>query len=146
MADDIILRNDDDGALDEVVATNAYVHLERMDDHWFCLAVEKAGRRVLVNVGAAFGGEVRRSEVRAEVYADENVPRVDPKNIERRQMEALGYVSLEAHDAVAATLARMIRALQKQTYAAKQLLEPLAEYDPAIREWLHPKGETDEKS
>jgi hypothetical protein len=132
----IILRNDDDGALDEVVAEGAYVHLERLDDHKFCLIVEQGGQRVLVDIGAAFGGAARRSEVTASVIENEtDEPPADALGIEL-QMEALGWISLEAHEKVTQALAQQVRALQKQTYAAKEILTPLAEHDPRIREWL----------
>lgn len=62
----IIVRNDEENELDEVVAFNAYVHLERMDAHWFCLIIEQDGRRLMLNVGS-----VKRGKVKASIYADE---------------------------------------------------------------------------
>jgi len=69
----IELRAEDEPAgkyMDEVIGHNCYVHLERMDEHWFCLIVEGGGRRVMVNIGTA---EKYRRKVNAKVYADEPV-------------------------------------------------------------------------
>ena len=57
--------------MDEVVGTNCRVHLERMDTHWFCLIIEDAQRRVMLNIGTMF--EKRRYRVEAMVYEDEFV-------------------------------------------------------------------------
>ena len=46
------------------------MHLERMDEHWFCLVVEDAERRVMVNIGTP---TKYRRKVNARVYADEKV-------------------------------------------------------------------------
>lgn len=67
MSNNIEVRNDSNDDLDEIVAANAYVHLERMDGHWFCLIIEQGDRRLLVNVGA----KSPRAKVRATIYADE---------------------------------------------------------------------------
>ena len=55
---DVEVRYDEDGELDEVVAKNATVHLEKMDDRQFALIVETARERICVEVGA------RRAPVR----------------------------------------------------------------------------------
>ena len=54
--------------LDELVGENCSVHLERMDEHWFCLIVDDGERRVSVNVGTP---TKYRRKVNATVYADE---------------------------------------------------------------------------
>lgn len=64
----IIVRNDETGELDEIIATGANVHLERMDERWFCLIIEQGGRRLLVNVGTP---DSDRRKVKATIYADE---------------------------------------------------------------------------
>ena len=55
---DVEVRYDEDGELDEVVAKNATVHLEKMDHSQFVLIVETARERICVEVGA------RRAPVR----------------------------------------------------------------------------------
>lgn len=67
----IIVRNDEMGELDEIIATGANVHLERMDEHWFCLIIEQGGRRLLVNVGTSDDFVSYRPKVNATIYADE---------------------------------------------------------------------------
>ncbi len=67
MTTNLIVRYDDDFELDEIVATEAYVHLERMSHDWFCLIVEQGSRRLLVNVGC----KNRRQKAIATIYADE---------------------------------------------------------------------------
>jgi adenylate cyclase class IV len=62
----IEIRNDLRGELDEVVGFGCYVHLERMDRHWFCLIVEDGKRRVMLNVGTRAGHRAK-----ATIYADE---------------------------------------------------------------------------
>ncbi len=63
----IELRNDERGELDELVGKNCYVHLERMDEHWFCLIVEDGERKVMLNVGTP---NQHRRKVNATVYED----------------------------------------------------------------------------
>jgi len=46
------LRYDEDQLLDEIVAVDAVVHLERMNRHSFALIVEASGQRVCVMIGA----------------------------------------------------------------------------------------------
>lgn len=53
--------------LDELVGKNCTVHLERMDEHWFCLIVEDGERRVMLNVGTH---RRYRRKVNAGVYED----------------------------------------------------------------------------
>lgn len=57
----VLHRLDDEGGLDEVVASGAYVHLERMSDREWCLIVEAGGKRSHVFLGAT------RAHVRATV-------------------------------------------------------------------------------
>jgi hypothetical protein len=61
-------RYDDKSILDELVASNAAVHLERMEDHKYCLIVEDQKRRVMVSIGTP---ERNKRKVNAVVYADE---------------------------------------------------------------------------
>lgn len=42
----------DDLGIDEVIAVNAHVHLERMSDQSYCLIVETQTERVIINVGS----------------------------------------------------------------------------------------------
>lgn len=51
----IELRNDDGDCLDELVGKGCYVHLERMDEHWFCLLVDDGEQSVMLRVGTADG-------------------------------------------------------------------------------------------
>ena len=46
----IELRHNDDGSLDELVATGADVHFEDMGDGWFFLVVQSGEHRVMLNV------------------------------------------------------------------------------------------------
>jgi hypothetical protein len=64
----IELRDEGGKYMDEVVGTNCCVHLERMDEHWFCLIVEDGERRVMLNIGTP---DKYRRKVNAFVYADE---------------------------------------------------------------------------
>lgn len=68
----IELRDDGEAGgytyLDELIGENCRVHLERMDQHWFCLIVEDGERRVMINVGTA---DKYRRKVNARVYANE---------------------------------------------------------------------------
>ncbi len=64
----IEIRNDDCDLLDEVIGRNCSVHLERMDEHWFCLIVEDGTRRLMINVGTP---RTYRRRVNATIYADE---------------------------------------------------------------------------
>jgi len=66
-ATDLELRYDDANCLDEVVAHGAYVHLERMAEHWFCLIVDDGKRVVRVNIGTL---QRYRRRVKATVYDD----------------------------------------------------------------------------
>lgn len=53
--------------LDEIVGENVSVHLERMDEHWYCLIVEDGDRRVSIRVGSP---DSYRRKVNATVYED----------------------------------------------------------------------------
>jgi len=64
----IELRPERGAYMDEIVGQNCYVHLERMDDHWFCLIVEDGERRVMLNIGTP---DKYRRHVNAKVYANE---------------------------------------------------------------------------
>ena len=66
----IELRSEDGAYMDEVIGTNCTVHLERMDDHYFCLIIEDDERRVMLNVGSL---DKPRHSVEALVYANESV-------------------------------------------------------------------------
>lgn len=66
----IELRSEHGHLMDEVVGKGCYVHLERMDEHWFCLIVEDGERRVMLNIGTS---PKYRRKVNATVYADERV-------------------------------------------------------------------------
>ena len=63
----IEIRNDDDNLLDEVVGRLCYVHLERMDEHKFCLIVDDGQRRLHITVGTP---RKYRRRVNASVYED----------------------------------------------------------------------------
>ena len=58
----IELRYDDAGELDEVCASDATVHLERMDDDVWSLILEKPGQRVALTIHR------QRREVRVFVF------------------------------------------------------------------------------
>ncbi len=64
------IRRNDDGTLDEVVARDAVVHLEQMDDdHWW-MCIESGGESVHVNLWSAVRprisfGEVKLTEIRS---------------------------------------------------------------------------------
>jgi hypothetical protein len=69
----IEVRNDDRNLLDELVAVDAHVHLERMADHKWCLIVDDGDRRVMVSIGSP---DRYRRVVNARIYANEPSRRV----------------------------------------------------------------------
>lgn len=58
----IEVRRNEDGSLDEVVASDAFVHLEQMSDKSWWLGVQKDGYRQVVWFGIEKGKLVARSE------------------------------------------------------------------------------------
>lgn len=55
----IEVRRNDDGTLDEVVATGCDFHLEQMDQgHWW-MVISKGGRVVHINLATARGAEIK---------------------------------------------------------------------------------------
>lgn len=55
----IEVRRNDDGTLDEVVATGCDFHLEQMDrGHWW-MVVRKDGHEVHINLATARGAEIK---------------------------------------------------------------------------------------
>lgn len=47
MSDNIVIRRNDDGSLDEIVAENVMVHLEQMDDGYWWLGIKTAAGETL---------------------------------------------------------------------------------------------------
>ena len=45
----IEIRRNEDGSLDEIVAHNAWVHLEQMGGNYWWMRIEVEGRAVVVN-------------------------------------------------------------------------------------------------
>jgi hypothetical protein len=62
----ITLRVDDMGRLDEIVAHDAYVHLERMSPDSFSLIVHTVDRSMSIDLSS-----VRKQKIRASIYEDE---------------------------------------------------------------------------
>jgi hypothetical protein len=57
------IRNDADGALDEVIAHNAFVHLERMDTNaWWLGITLPDGRCIHVNLATKRSAILARAE------------------------------------------------------------------------------------
>jgi hypothetical protein len=54
------VRRNDDGSLDEVVCSQAFVHLEQMSDNHWWMVVERDGKQVTVNFSS-------RSKITARV-------------------------------------------------------------------------------
>ena len=75
----IEVRNDDFQQLDEIVGRGCYVHLERMDEHWFCLIVEDSERRLILKVGTS---DKYRRKVNATICSDEIPSPADSASVE----------------------------------------------------------------
>lgn len=54
--DVIEVRRNDDGTLDEIVATGCDIHLEMLDDNLVWIGIYKDGYRQVVNITARKGG------------------------------------------------------------------------------------------